>query len=961
MQVKVTKCKVGFSVLIFVVLLAMFTSVGCASAKTWYVDDDGEADFTGIQDAVNAVNARETIIVRNGTYIENVDLYKRLTIQSENGPDSTIVRASNPKDSVFYICNDYVTVSGFTVTGATEGRSDDISGIHIENVAYCNISNNNVSNNRYGITLHSSSNNNLSSNTATSNNKTGFYLSSSSNNKLTNNNVSDNGYGGIKLLSSSNNNTLTNNNVFDNSDGIQFRDSNRNTMVNNNLSRNTQHSFGVSGDKLSYFIHRIDASNKIDEKPMYYWVNERDKKVPGDAGYVGIVNSTNIIVKDLKIEKNEQGILLVYSRGSRIENVGLKENDGGIILRHSSNSIIANSSISDNVYGIKLYDSGNSTLANNIIKHNKDGIRLRHSSNCTILNNTVRSNDPGSGIFITSRYGYGIDLDSSSHCIIANNRVEYNWDGIELYNSCNSSIVNNDIFRNKPSGLVSGSWSEYCGGIELEHSSNSIIANNRVRANWYGIELQYSSNCIMENNNISENSRHNFGVSGVTYTRSHYIHTIDASNKIDEKPMYYWVNERDKKVPGDAGYVGIVNSTNIIVKDLKIEKNEQGILLAYSSDSRIENVSVTDNEDGIELLHADNNTIANSNLSDNEDGISFYSSSNNKIYLNNFVDNKDNVYTSHSTNIWNSPEEINYTINGTSSTSYLGNCWDDYEEKYPDADEIDATCIWDTPYSIDGDKDNYPLMESFENYLRDFVSHSSTLNVSVTVAIDPVAPGNYSQVTVRVTTTEGTPLSDASVSVSQTGGSLSPTSGTTDSKGEFKSTYTAPSVTTTQTYTISATASKASYISGFGSDTITINYEPRRLLTGTFLVKKLSGGRGELIIENGLSSDAVVVLSKSTRPKIALMSVYLHSENTYTITGIPDGVYILYYSFGEDWDSNSKKFTVTQTYGRFKEELEFKTTTTGTHIDYTGYAATLHPVPGGTAKTEHVSEADFPE
>jgi len=94
------------------------------------------------------------------------------------------------------------------------------------------------------------------------------------------------------------------------------------------------------------------------------------------------------------------------------------------------------------------------------------------------------------------------------------------------------------------------------------------------------------------------------------------------------------------------------------------------------------------------------------------------------------------------------------------------------------------------------------------------VNLGEAVNVSVTAAIDPVTPRGYSQVTVRVTTTKGTLLSDASVSVSATGGSLSLTSGTTDSKGEFKSTYTAPSVTTTQTYTISATASKAGYISG---------------------------------------------------------------------------------------------------------------------------------------------------
>ncbi|MEA1938927.1 MAG: NosD domain-containing protein, partial [Pseudomonadota bacterium] len=234
-----------------------------------------------------------------------------------------------------------------------------------------------------------------------------------------------------------------------------------------------------------------------------------------------------------------------------------------------------------------------------------------------------------------------------------------------------------------------------------------------------------------------------------------------------------------------------------------------------------------------------NNLITNNNVSNNSrvfpfdfppsqgTGIYLLNSSNNKIYLNNFINNYANVHPSDLANIWESTEGITYGYRGTTYTNNLGNYWDDYEEKYPDAEEIDATGIWDTPYSIDRDKDNYPLKESFENYLLDFVSHSSPLNVSVTVAIDPVAPGNYSQVTVRVTTTEGTPLSDASVTVSATGGSLSPTSGTTNSKGEFKSKYNAPNVETTQTYIISATASKAGYISGSGSATITVKTLPQ--------------------------------------------------------------------------------------------------------------------------------------
>ncbi len=36
------------------ILLVLLCAIGTATAKTWYVDDSGGADFTKIQDAVNA-------------------------------------------------------------------------------------------------------------------------------------------------------------------------------------------------------------------------------------------------------------------------------------------------------------------------------------------------------------------------------------------------------------------------------------------------------------------------------------------------------------------------------------------------------------------------------------------------------------------------------------------------------------------------------------------------------------------------------------------------------------------------------------------------------------------------------------------------------------------------------------------------------------------------------------------
>jgi hypothetical protein len=45
----------------------------------------------------------------------------------------------------------------------------------------------------------------------------------------------------------------------------------------------------------------------------------------------------------------------------------------------------------------------------------------------------------------------------------------------------------------------------------------------------------------------------------------------------------------------------------------------------------------------------------------------------------------------------------------------------------------------------------------------------------------------------------------------------------------------------------------------------------------------------------------------------------------------------------------AQKFTITKVYGRFEEELKFKTTITGDTIHYTRYTATLYPVLGGQA------------
>ena len=101
--------------------------------------------------------------------------------------------------------------------------------------------------------------------------------------------------------------------------------------------------------------------------------------------------------------------------------------------------------------------------------------------------------------------------------------------------------------------------------------------------------------------------------------------------------------------------------------------------------------------------------------SNGHDGISLYSSNNNLIYLNNFIDNSYSIGSSYSSNTFNSTNQIPYNYHIIEITSYMGNYWSDYNDIDTNGDGI-----WDNPYIISSDKDNYPLVEPFELYFTDY-------------------------------------------------------------------------------------------------------------------------------------------------------------------------------------------------------------------------------------------------
>jgi len=283
------------------------------------------------------------------------------------------------------------------------------------------------------------------------------------------------------------------------------------------------------------------------------------------------------------------------------------------------------------------------------------GLYLHQISNVTIKNLEIQ------------RSQFGIFAEDSSNNNIYNNSIGHNQVGIYLMLSHNNTIYGNNITAHSDSGIV------------LVGSSNNVISGNNITGNNHGISRYFPSDSnIISGNNITNNG------CGIA-------------------------------LGGSTGEL-VANNT---IFDNNIANNGDGIRLIFSQGNVVYGNNITRNLNGIRLFDSLSNTISGNSLMNNGDpialpphylgcGIRLAISSNNNIYHNSFINNTLQIYDES----WEQtyiPPSINAWDDSYPSG---GNYWSDYTARYPSAQELNDSGIWDTSYIIDeNNQDNYPLME----------------------------------------------------------------------------------------------------------------------------------------------------------------------------------------------------------------------------------------------------------
>ena len=258
--------------------------------NTFFVNDDGDKDFTDIRSAVNNAGDGDIIYVYNGTYNENVYIYRSINLIGEK-KETTIINASESESAIWIILGDGIKISGFTLLGK-------ITSIYLRSSHNNTVTDNKIQDSFFGFFIDSSYRNIIENNTLIKN-FMGFFLGMGILNIIKHNKIINNDIG--IFLAVAIQNKILGNEISNNKFGIILLESMFNEIEYNNISNNKiiglmMRRFSI-GNQIQYnnFIKNLISVNSkrcLKNNWNYnYWDRFRllPKPIFGRLGKLGLI------------------------------------------------------------------------------------------------------------------------------------------------------------------------------------------------------------------------------------------------------------------------------------------------------------------------------------------------------------------------------------------------------------------------------------------------------------------------------------------------------------------------------------------------------------------------------------------------------------------------------------------------------------------------------------------------
>lgn len=470
-----------------------------ASARTLNVP----SEYSTIRSAISSSSDGDEIIVAPGTYFENLEIRKKITLRSRDGKDVTSINGGE-KDTVVFFANidgsdgSTAKLSGFTITGgkSVEGRAGGITMYNADVI----VEDNTIANNRSlmdggGILLNQDSTATIRNNIIDSNQAYRFggglsIVGASKpliyNNIITNNDATGAHYdfwgagGGALFVDQASSPQIVKNTIqFNSADhaggGISLRKDTQAIILENIISYNDASYGGGIHVETEGSLSRI-FENEINNNTAW-----RKDQFSG-SGYGG----------GLSIYDKSR----VEIRGNSIYDNTAQSGGGGIVVSENANATLKMNKIFRNKTDITSFDhySGgglyvsNATVDayNNIFYENEacigGGIALDTNANVQMRNNTIVKNKKSTNFSPQIAGGINIREVAGSVSLI-NNIISQN-EGFQIFEDYKKATIQNNLINDDDVSGSGGMYYNYDSGavheVSVLNTSSFINADSNV-------------------------------------------------------------------------------------------------------------------------------------------------------------------------------------------------------------------------------------------------------------------------------------------------------------------------------------------------------------------------------------------------------------------------------------------------------------------------------------------------